>query len=350
MIGTGSFIPPTIVPNSAFENNEFYTAEKKRIEEDGKVIIEKFKAITGISERRYLKPDTTVSDIAAQAAQKAIDDAGIDPETLDHIILAHNMGDIEKDSHQIDIMPSLAARVKHILKIKNPSCIAYDILFGCPGWIQTVLQAHAYIKAGFAKRILVIGADALSRVNDPHDRDSMIFADGAGAAIIEAQESDKKEGILSYSMRTDTLEEAYYLYFGESYNPDKNEDIKYIKMHGRKIYEYALNKVPQAMKDAMDRSGEDIDSLKKVFIHQANEKMDEAFIKRLYRLYKKPIPKDIMPMSIHKLGNSSTATVPTLLDLVRKGEFPEHKLAPGEVYMFASVGAGMHINAFVYKN
>jgi len=120
-------------------------------------------------------------------------------------------------------------------------------------------------------------------------------------------------------------------------------------MFGRKIYEFALNNVPLAMKAALDKANLDIDAVKKVFIHQANEKMDEAIIKRFYRLYKKPVPEGIMPMIIHKLGNSSVATVPTLLDLVLKGNLENQKVEKGDIIMLASVGAGMNINAIVYQ-
>jgi 3-oxoacyl-[acyl-carrier-protein] synthase-3 len=103
------------------------------------------------------------------------------------------------------------------------------------------------------------------------------------------------------------------------------------------------------MKTCLDNSGIDIKDVKKIFIHQANEKMDEAILKRFYRLYRTDIPEDIMPMSIQTLGNSSVATVPTLLDLVRNNKLKNHKLSKGDVVIFASVGAGMHINAIVYK-
>ena len=120
-------------------------------------------------------------------------------------------------------------------------------------------------------------------------------------------------------------------------------------MHGRKIYEFALNNVPTAMKKALDESNISINEVKKIFIHQANEKMDEAIIKRFYRLYKTPAPEGVMPMSIHKLGNSSVATVPTLLDLVLKGNITNQEVKKGDVLIFASVGAGMNINAIVYR-
>ena len=346
--GTGSYIPPIIKSNVDFNEERFFSDKNEPFEASNEVTIEKFKAITGIEERRYASDDMLSSDIALIAAQRAIQDANINPEELDYIILAQNFGDIKKDTIQTDILPSLAARVKHLLKIKNPNCVAYDIIFGCPGWIQGVIQAGIYIKAGIAKKCLVIGSETLSRVLDMHDRDSMIYSDGAGACIVEAKENGDS-GILSHATLSHTYEEAHYLFLGKSNIPNTDPKIRYIKMHGRKIYEYSLNNVPQAMKTALDKSGMSITDVKKIFIHQANEKMDEAIIKRFFKLYKMPTPKDVMPMSIHKLGNSSVATVPTLLDLVLKGKLENHHVNKGDVIILASVGAGMNINAIVYK-
>lgn len=346
--GIGSYIPEIKVTNTDFHEHVFLNADGTPFAYPNDVVIKKFKSITGIEKRRYATPDQNTSDLAFLASVKAIENAKIDPETIDYIIFAHNFGDVKHGATQSDIIPSLATRVKQKLQIKNPKCVAYDILFGCPGWIEGVLQANAFIKSGMAKRCLVIGAEALSRVVDPHDRDSMIYSDGAGATIIEA--SNDETGMLSYESATYALDEAGYLFFGKSYNPELDEDTRYIKMYGRKIYEFALSNVPMAMKSCLDQSGLGIDDVKKILIHQANEKMDEAIIQRFYKLYDKAVPKDIMPMSIHELGNSSVATVPTLLDLLVQGKIenqePIHK---GDILIFASVGAGMNINAFIYR-
>lgn len=345
--GTGTYIPDNIEKNEDFHQHTFLNTDGSRIDYANEVIVEKFKAITGIAERRYADTHLTSSDIGAIAAEKAIADANIDPETLDYIIVAHNFGDVKANTIQSDLLPCLASRVKHNLRIQNPKCVAYDILFGCPGWIEGVIQAQAFIKAGMAKKCLVIGTETLSRVVDKYDRDSMIYSDGAGASIIEA--TDDEGGILAHETASFTYDEAYYLFFGNSNNQELCRDTRYIKMHGRKIYEFALNNVPAAMKTCLDKSGIDISEVKKVLIHQANEKMDEAIIKRFYRLYKTQAPEDIMPMSIHKLGNSSVATVPTLFDLIRNNKLDDHSINKGDVIIFASVGAGMHINAIVYK-
>jgi 3-oxoacyl-[acyl-carrier-protein] synthase-3 len=346
--GTGSFIPSIKKENKAFLETHFLNEDGSVFSLENNVIIEKFKNITGIQERRYAKSEFKTSDIAFFAAEKAIKDADINPEELDYIILAHNFGDVKQGAIQGDMLPSLATRVKYRLGIENPNCVAYDVLFGCPGWIEGVIQAQAFIKAGIAKKCLVIGAETLSRVVDKHDRDSMIYSDGAGACIVE-QAADTASGILSHASQTFAKEEAYFLYFGKSFNKEEDENVRYIKMYGRKIYEFAITNVPAAMKTALEKSGIDIDEVKKIFIHQANEKMDEVIVKRFYRLFKKAVPEGIMPMSIHKLGNSSVATVPTLLDLVLKGTIENQKVNKGDVAILASVGAGMNINAIVYR-
>ncbi len=349
--GTGSFVPENIVTNQDFAGNQFYDTGGNTFEQPHEEIAEKFTAITGILERRWVDDPMVASDIGAIAAKRAIEDSGIDAETLDQIIVAHNFGDVRKGTIQTDMVPSLASRVKHELGIENPSCVAYDILFGCPGWVQGMIQATSFIRSGMAKKCLVLATETLSRVIDVHDRDSMIYADGAGACVVELKESDTTEGILSLEAATYSKDEAYYLYLGKGNIEDSDPKIRYIKMHGRKIYEFALTHVPKAMKACLDKADVSLSEVKKIFIHQANEKMDYEIIKRLYRLYKtREIPKDIMPMSIHKLGNNSVATVPTLLDRIRKGVCEgNHSLSKGDLIMFASVGAGMNINAVLYR-
>ncbi len=347
IIGVGNYIPSETITNLFFDKHNFLDENGQVLKQDNTTIASKLKEITGIEERRYASNEQVTSDLGFIAAQSAIENAGIDPETLDYIIFAHNFGDVRFGTIQSDTVPSLASRVKHLLKIKNNFCTAYDVLFGCPGWIEGMIQAHAFIKSGIANRCLVIGAETLSRVVDIHDRDSMIYADGAGAAILEI--SPDGSGIKSHVSASYTLKEKDYLFFGKSYNHQSDQDVKYIKMKGRKIYEFALLNVPNAMKKCLDDSGYSITELNKIIIHQANEKMDEAIVNRFYQLYDTPVPQNIMPMVIHKLGNSSVATIPSLLTMILKGELPEHTIQKGDVALFASVGAGMNINAFVYQ-
>ena len=347
IIGTGSYIPKNVIKNNAFANHFFLDINGNKIASENNEIIDKLEAITGIKERKYADDNLTSSDIAAEAAKNAINSSSIESETIDYIILAHNIGDVSKGSIQVDAMPSLASRVKSKLGIKNPNCVAYDILFGCPGWLEGLIQSNCFIKSGIAKRCLVIGSETLSRVVDSNDRDGMIFSDGAGAVVTEL--NNNGDGILSHKTVTYANDgEIDFIFYGKS-NKIDSDNTKFIKMQGRKVYEFALNKVPQAMKLCFDESGYEIDKLKKVFIHQANKKMDEAIIKRFFKLYDFKAPENILPMNIEEYGNSSTATIPTLLDLVINKNYGGHYIEKGDVILFASVGAGMNINAVTYQ-
>lgn len=344
--GTGSYIPTRNVPNDYFLNHTFYDADRTEFSMPNLEIIEKFQEITCINERRYVTDDLNTSDIAFVSAERALE--GVDRESLDYIIVGHNFGDVNSDSFRSDMVPTIAARVKHKLGIRNPYTVAYDVPFGCPGWLHGMIIADYYIKSGDAGKVLVIGAETLSRVSDPNDRDSMIYSDGAGAALVEA--TDRAVGILSHVTRSDTFEEFNLLRMGKSYSPSSNGRRLYLKMNGHEIYRYAVRTVPEVVKQSLDKAGLTLTDVEKIIIHQANQKMDEAILKRLFKLYKvKEIPEHIMPMTISWLGNSSVATLPTLYDLLQRGKVNNHKLHSGDIAVFASVGAGMNVNSMVYR-
>jgi 3-oxoacyl-[acyl-carrier-protein] synthase-3 len=344
--GTGCYIPTQRIANAFFLDHEFYGADGTRLARPNAEIIAKFQEITGIQERRYVTDDLNTSDIACLAAERALE--GVDRESLDGIIVAHNFGEIRAAVYRCDIVPSIAARVKHKLGIKNPYTVAYDILFGCPGWLQGMIAADYYIRSGDARKVLVIGTETLSRISDPHDIDQMLYSDGAGAALVEGTE--KNAGILSHVSRSDTHREAYLLWFDRSYHPESLGDRQFLKMHGHEVYKYAVKTVADTVRQCLDKAGAHISEVKKLLIHQANQKMDEAILKRLFKLYQfEEGPLEIMPMTISWLGNSSVATLPTLLDLLQRGDLNGHKLDSGEIAVFASVGAGMNINALVYR-
>lgn len=348
--GSGSYLPDIIVKNQDFLSNNFINEKGEKIPKENCAIIQKFQEITEIEERRYLKPEFNTSDMAYFAAKAALEDSGIDPETLDYIIVAQNFGEILYNNRKTDILPTIASRVKHLLKIVNPNCVAYDLPFGCPGWVQGVIHADYFIKSGDAHRALVIGAETLSRIIDPHDIDSMIYSDGAGAVVLEGVESNKPIGVLCHKTRTDTITQAHLLKMDVSYNPEFKDDTLFLKMNGRKLYEYALNTVPVLMKQTIEKSGLDIKDISKVLIHQANAKMDEAILIRTLKLFGiTEKPEGIMPMIISKMGNNSVATVPILYDMIAKNELNGYHFRSGDNLVFASVGAGMNVNAFVYK-
>ena len=351
IVATGSILPDRCITNRDFLDRRLFEDYGKPLDpRNNAKAISKFQDITGIAERRYVSDEAVASDIAHEAAANALAGTEIDPETLDYLIVAHNFGDVRADNPRSDFVPTLAARVKRRLGIANPACIAYDIAFGCPGWLQAVIQADYFLRSGDAKRALVVAAETLSRVADPHDRDSMLYSDGAGAVVLEARPGRERAGILAHAVRSDALEHARLMWMGPSYDPQIEDDRLFLKMNGRRLYEYALTTLPGVVCESLEKAGLTLTDVDKVLIHQANAKMDEAILKRLFKLYGiQDIPEGIMPMTIARLGNNSVATLPTLLDRIRRGQFEGQSLASGDLVVFASVGAGMNINSLVYR-
>ena len=351
IVGTGRYVPTRRVVNQDFISNRFYKGYGEAIDPaTNRTVLEKFEGITEIAERRYVTEDQVASDIAGNSAEEALRASGLDRETLDYIIVAHNFGDVPADNLRTDLVPSLAARVKQRLGIRNPSCIAYDLPFGCPGWLQGVIQADYFLRSGDATRAMVIGAETLSRVSDPHDRDAMLYSDGAGCAILEARTSAEPVGVLAHAARSDTLEHALLMWMGTSYSPDHEGDALFLKMQGHKLYEYAVTTVPRFLHETLQKAGLALADVDKMLMHQANARLNEKILRRLFRLEGiGEIPDGLMPMTISYLGNSSVATIPTLLDLIVRGEIDGQSLNRGDDVVFAAVGAGMNINAMVYK-
>jgi 3-oxoacyl-[acyl-carrier-protein] synthase-3 len=178
----------------------------------------------------------------------------------------------------------------------------------------------------------------------------MIYADGAGAAVMEAIETDEAIGILSHVSRSDTLEHAQLLRMAPSFDGSVHEDRLFLKMEGRKLYEYAVKTVPVVVREALEKAGLTLTDVDKVLVHQANAKLDESILKRLFRLYGVScIPDHIMPLTVSWLGNSSVATLPTLFDLILRDELEHQSIHAGDLLVFASVGAGMNANAVIYR-
>lgn len=348
IIGSGSYIPNRLIGRDHFLNSEFYTDEGEKIDKPTEEIISKFVEITEIENRRYIEEDNSNSKIGYEAAKIALEDAKVDGEELDYIIYASNFGEVST-AGLVNFMPNMAARVKNHLGIKNRKCITYDMIFGCPGWVEAMILADNLIKAKVAKTILVVGSETLSRVTDPYDRNKMIFADGAGAVVVEATDKENV-GIIAHNTICDNGPELEYLVSASSLNKEADQKIFYIRMLGRKIYEYALKNVPVAIKETIDGAGLSIADVDKILIHQANAKMDYAMIDRLHKLYDiKEYDHSIAPMTIQQFGNSSVATIPTMFDLIIKGKMDGHSFKDKGNVVMASVGAGMNINAIVYK-
>lgn len=348
IIGSGSYLPTKVVGKDHFMDSVFYTDEGDKIDKPNEEVIQKFIEITEIENRRYLEDDEHNSDLGYRAAKEAIDDAKIDQEDLDYIIYASNFGEVNKDGMS-NFMPSMSSRVKNKLGIKNRRTVNYDMIFGCPGWVEAMILADTLVKAKKAKLILVVGSETLSRVTDAYDRNKMIFADGAGAVVVKATD-DETVGIIADSTICDNGTEITFLENSPSLKLDEDRKPLYIRMHGRKIYEYALKNVPDAIKETIDKADLDIDDIDKILIHQANAKMDYAMISRLFKLYgRTEYDHSVAPMTIQQFGNSSVATIPTMFDLIIKGEMENQSFKKKGNIVFASVGAGMNINAIVYR-
>ena len=349
IIGTGSYLPPNRVTNEDFLKHSFYKKTGERITKDTGAIIKKLVAITEIEERRYAADDEDNTILAHHAAELAIADAGIDKNTLDQIIFAHNVGNVPLGEKHLDLIPNLAARLKNKLGITNENCVAYDLLFGCPGWVQGLIQSHMYFAGNGAKRILVIGSDILSRIMDENDLDSMLFSDGAGATVLERQDNDES-GILSFKAVSSCEKDIDYIRNDQRILNEEDDSTYYIKMNGRGVYRYGLEKVPAAIKACLDDAGYKVSDVSKFLIHQANGKMIKQMLHKLFEMEGlDSFPESVLPLSVQFTGNNSVATVPILLDLIRRDDEFKHDIKKGDIIVLASVGAGMHANCIVYK-
>ena len=346
--GTGAYYPDKIQTNEAFHATQFLKDYGLLNPKSGSAVASKFEKITEIRERRYAAGDIRASDMAAVAAERAIDDAGVDPETIDYMILAHNFGDVDPANGYTDQVPNLAARVKGKLGIRNPRCVAYDLLFGCPGWVQGLIQADYYLRTDDIKRVLVVGADTVARVADSQDMDVMLYSDGAGAVLLESGAG--MDGIIAHRTVSHCDEELGYLRMDKAFDRSIDNSRLFLKMNGRKVYRYAVETVPQLILDCLQEQRLRLDDVRYVLIHQANGKMLRVMARRLFDLAgKMPFNEAVFPMNVQQMGNNSVATIPTLLDELAGGHLNERGLQPGDLLVFASVGAGMHANCLLYR-
>ena len=346
--GTGSVLPGIVVPNSDFNDHVFYDKNGVRNERQGAEVTAKLEAITGIRERRYVPPDQDSRPLMTEAATLAVANSGLELDALDGIIVAHNAGNMLIGEKFFHTVPNMAAYLKNALGITNHDCFAYDILFACPGWLQSVIQAHQIIQNDDAENILVVGIEIASHLLDPHDLDSMILADGCGAAVLS--KSIEKKGVLSYSTFSHAEKDIGSIYLGKSNNPDLAGSC-WFKMNGKEVYRYATNWVPKVVKKALDKANLGIKDIDMFLFHQANEKLIHAMANNLADLYEVESSSlaGKLPMTIQFLGNTSVATIPTMLDLILRGKLEDYEISEGNTVVMASVGAGMHCNAIVYR-
>ena len=319
IIGTGSSVPDAILSNSDLE---------KMVETSDEWITSR----TGIKERRIADENTASSDIAYEAAEKALKAAGVSPQQLDVIIV----GTITPDF----LFPSTGCVVQSLLGANN--AYAFDLMAGCSGFLYTLHVAQGIIKSGGAEKILAIGVDTLSKVTDFEDRSTCIlFGDGAGAAVLSASE---EPGILSSILSSDGRDwDLLYVPAGGSRTPINEQVLKtrdqYIKMKGNDVFKVAVKSMESATINAIKEAGlepEDID----LFVpHQANQRILEAVRKRLN------FPEEKVFVNLDKYGNTSGASVPLALDEAIRQE----RVKEGNLVLFAAFGAGFTWGASVVR-
>ena len=307
IIGIGSYVPDTVVTNQDL---------MKFLDTDDAWIRER----TGICERRVSK-DMGTCGLAIEAAKRAIDDAGIDPKEIDLIVLATSSGDRAFPAAAMDVQAAIGA----------VNAVGFDITAACSGFIFGLHIAHSFFAAGIYKTALIIGAETLSKVVDWTDRGTCIlFGDGAGAAVVRASET----GIIRTLMGSDGTKgwtlECQARNLGNCVNGIKPE-LGFMKMDGKEVFKFAVRKVPEIVAQILEDAQMDPEEIKYFVLHQANFRILEAASRRL------KVPMDRIPVNIYRYGNTSAASVPILLDELKR----DGKLERGDKLVLAGFGAGM---------
>lgn len=317
--GTGSAVPDAVLSNSDLE---------KMVETSDEWITTR----TGIRERRIADDGTASSDIAHEAAQKALEAADVGPGELDAVVV----GTVTPDF----LFPSTACVVQSHLGAKN-AC-AFDLMAGCAGFLYTLHIAQGMIKSGGAEKILVIGAETLSKIVDFEDRSTCIlFGDGAGAVVLEGSD---EPGILSSLVSSDgDCWDLLYVPAGGSRRPVDRDVLEtgdqYIKMKGNDVFRVAVKSMESATVDAVEKAGLRPDDIDLFVPHQANHRIVEAVRKRL------DFPEEKVFLNLDRYGNTSAASVPLALDeAVRSG-----RVSRGDTVLFAAFGAGFAWGASVVR-
>ena len=315
IIGTGSYVPETIVTNT--DLTKFMDTNDEWIRDR-----------SGIAERRISVKEGT-SDMAVEAARRAIADAGIDPKEIDIIILATSSADKTFPATAMDVHAGVGA----------VNAMGFDISAACTGFIYGLHIVQAFFASGVYKTGLIVGAETLSKVLDWNDRGSCIlFGDGAGAAVVRAED----QGILHTVMGSDGTKSWVLDCVGRSLGnilTNTTPEMGYMKMDGQEVFKFAVKKVPEIVKQVLDESGTSPEDVKYFLLHQANYRILEAASRRL------KIPMEKIPVNIDRFGNTSAASIPILIDEMAK----DGKLVRGDKLVLAGFGAGLTWGAILME-
>lgn len=307
IIGTGSYAPENRVTND----------DLAKIMETSD---EWIRTRTGISERHISSGEGT-SFMAAEAAKQALEMAGVKAEELDIILLATSSPD--------KCFPSGACEVQAAIGAKN--AVAFDLSAACSGFIFALNTVHSFFKSGIYKTGLIIGCDELSKLVDWSDRRTcVLFGDGAGAAVVKADETGIKHLVMgSDGVKGSVLECVSRT--TENFLTNGHPQVGYMTMDGQEVFKFAVKKVPECIRQLLEETGVDKEEIKYFVLHQANYRIFESIAKRL------DVSLDRFPMNIDRYGNTSGASIPLILDEMNR----EGKFEKGDKIIIAGFGAGL---------
>lgn len=320
MAGLGAYVPEKVLTNEDLT---------KIVDTSDEWIVKN----TGIRERHILADEQATSDLAFEAAKRAIDDAGINAQDIDLVILATVTSD--------QPFPAAASLLQDRLGIRGVG--AYDLVSGCTGWVQALATGAQFIQTGACERVLVVAAESLSRITNWSDRATcVLFGDGACAAVLAPCEPD--EGLISFAM--DNQGDAADLLMipaGGSRTPltaerlEENQHL--LHMDGHEVFKLAVRGVPEIASEAIERAGLKFSDVDVCVMHQANIRIIDAAARRL------DIPYEKMVINLDKYGNTSAASVGIALDEYKR----EKGIKPGEIVLFVTFGAGFSLAAAAFR-
>ncbi len=312
IIATGAYVPPKVLTNFDLE---------KMVDTTDEWIISR----SGIRERRIVEPNVATSDLGAEAAKRALEMAGLSAEELDFIIVGTNSPDM--------FFPCTGCFIQ--AKIGAKKAAAFDVSAGCTSFIHTLSLADKFIKEDPRRKVMVLGAEIMSKIADWTDRGTcVLFGDGAGALILTGEEGDR--GIFSTHLHSDgSLWELLYIPGGGSANPSTHETVDkrlhYIKMAGNPLFKVAVRALADVSQEALKFNGLSSDEIDLMIPHQANIRIIEAAAKIVN------FPMEKVYINIDKYGNTSSATIPIALDELNRAG----RLKDGEKLLLCSFGTGV---------
>jgi 3-oxoacyl-[acyl-carrier-protein] synthase-3 len=319
IVGLGSYVPEKVVTN--------FDLEKILDTND-----EWIRTRSGIVERRFAADTQATSDLAKIAAEKAMEDARLSPKDIDLIIVGTNSPDM--------LYPATACLVQTKIGAKNAA--AFDLQAGCPGWIYSTTVGAQFIASGMYKHVLVIGAEAITRMMDPTDRGTyVLFGDGAGAAVLGEVENGGFKGFELYA--DGTLAEHLTLPAGGSRKPFSEIVLKersyFTKMNGQEVFKFSVREISRISNILLEKTGTKLDEIDWFIPHQANLRIIQAGAQKL------GLPMDKVVVTIDKFGNSSAASIPVALDSIKLNG----NLKKGDKVLMVSFGAGMTSGAVLME-